>query len=233
MEKKASWVGLVCIIGALLLHWVGAKAQHPRLSLFAIIGLLWSIPYYLYGRQVAKILLFPCSFLVFCVPLGFLDELTFPLRMVATTCATALLNGLGIAAEQSGSAIYSMAGGGFEFDVADPCSGLRSLMAMTALTAVYAYLTQPTLLKKWVLFACSVPLAIVGNIARITTVGLVAEAFGQKLATGIYHDYSGYIVFSFAIILMVAVGSLINVNPREVVERWKLALSGHTSSSSV
>jgi exosortase len=231
-EKKINWFGLVCLVGALFLHWVGAKAQHPRLSLFAVIGLMWSIPFFLYGWRVAKLLMFPCAFLIFCVPLGFLDSLTFPLRIFATACSTTLLNGLGIAAERSGSAIYSAAGGGFEFDVADPCSGLRSLMAMTALTAVYSYFTQPTALKKWILFACSIPLAIAGNIARVTTVGLVAEAFGQELATGIYHDYSGYIVFAVAIGLMVAVGGLLNVNPKEKLDQWRLALSGPTSLSS-
>lgn len=231
-SKNVNLFGLLLVIGSLMLHWVGAKAQHPRLSLFAIIGLLWSVPFYLYGWQVAKYLMFPCAFLIFCVPLNFLDELTFPLRIMMTVCSTTLLNGLGIAAERSGSAIYSAAGGGFEFDVADPCSGLRSLMAMTALTAVYAYMTQPTVLKKWLLFACSIPLAIAGNIARVTTVALVAEAFGQELATGLYHDYSGYVVFAVAIGLMVAVGGLLNINLTEAVSRWKDAISGRTSLSS-
>jgi exosortase len=231
-SKSVNRLGLVCLIGALLLHWLGTKAQHPRLSLFALIGIFWSVPFYFYGWQFAKLLIFPCAFLIFCVPLNFLDELTFPLRILMTICSTGLLNGIGIAAERSGSAIYSVAGGGFEFDVADPCSGLRSLMAMTALTAVYAYLTQPTLLKKWMLFACSIPLAIVGNIARITTVALVAETFGQELATGLYHDYSGYVVFAVAIGFMVAVGGLLNSNPKEAWIRWKATLSGPMSSSS-
>jgi exosortase/archaeosortase family protein len=103
---------------------------------------------------------------------------------------------------------------------------------MTALTAVYAYLTQKTLLRKWILFLCCVPLAIIGNIARITTVGLVAEAFGERLATGIYHDYSGYVVFGVAIALMVAVGSLLNMNYKEVWRQWKHAYLDPISTSS-
>jgi exosortase len=114
--------------------------------------------------------------------------------------------------------------------VADPCSGLRSLLAMTALTAVYAYLTQRTLLRKWLLFLASIPLAIVGNMARITTVALVAQAFGEKLALGIYHDYSGYVVFSVAITLMVALGGLLNLDYEVMWSRWKQRLLSPISS---
>jgi exosortase len=189
---------------------------------------MWSAPLYLCGREIGKLLLFPCAYLIFCVPLNFLDSITFPLRILATIISTATLNGLGIAAERSGSAIYSVAAGGFSFDVADPCSGLRSLLAMTALTAVYAYITQRTLVRKWLLFLASIPLAIVGNIARITTVALVAEAFGQKLALGLYHDYSGYVVFSVAIGLMVGIGSLLNLHYGELWTRWKQRLTSPT-----
>jgi exosortase len=229
-SRATNRVGLAVVILALLLHWLGAKAQQTRLSLMGLVLLIWGVPFYLYGWGVARILLFPCAYLIFCIPLNFLDSLTFPLRIFVTVITTGILNGLGIAAERSGSAIHSLAAGGFSFDVADPCSGLRSLLAMTALTAVYAYLTQKTLLKKWLLFLASIPLAIIGNMARITTVALVAEAFGQQLALGIYHDYSGYVVFTVAITLMVGLGSLLNVDYRMVWSRWKQRLLSPTWS---
>ena len=231
--RHVSRIGLAIVVLGLLIHWLGAKSQQPRASLFGCLVLLWGIPFYFYGWQVAKWLIFPCSYLILCIPLNFLDSLTFPLRIFSTIVSTALLNGLGIAAERSGSAIYSTAAGGFNFDVADPCSGIRSLLAMTALTAVYAYVTQKTLLKKWILFLGSIPLAIIGNIARITTIALVAEAFGQKVATGLYHDYSGYIFFPVAIALMVGLGALLNVDYRKAWHQWKQNLLSPISSSSV
>jgi exosortase len=228
--RYVSKTGLAIVVLALLIHWLGAKSQQPRVSLFGLLVLFWGIPFYFYGWQVAKWLIFPCSYLIFCIPLNFLDTLTFPLRIFSTIISTSLLNGLGIEAERSGSAIYSTAAGGFNFDVADPCSGIRSLLAMTALTAVYAYATQKTLLKKWILFVCSIPLAIIGNIARITTIALVAEAFGQKVATGLYHDYSGYILFPVAIGLMVGIGSLLNLDFQKVWIQWKQNLLSPISS---
>ena len=226
--KSVSKVGLALVITALLLHWLGAKSQQTRMSLMGLVLLLWGIPYYLYGGRVARILLFPCGYLILCIPLNFLDSLTFPLRIFSTVISTGVLNGLGIPAERAGSAIYSQAAGGFNFDVADPCSGIRSLLAMTALTAVYAYFTQTTLLKQWLLFLASIPLAIIGNIARIITVALMAEAFGEKVALGLYHDYSGYVVFSVAIGFMVAIGGLLNTDWKRVWMRWKRNLLNPT-----
>jgi exosortase len=226
--KSVSGIGLSLVVFALLCHWLGAKAQQTRLSLFGLVLLTWAIPFYFYGWKTAKLLIFPCSYLIFCIPLNFLDSLTFPLRIFATIVSTAMLNGLGIAAERSGSAIYSMAAGGFSFDVADPCSGIRSLLALTALTAVYAYFTQRTLLRKWLLFLSAIPLAITGNIARIVVVAIVAEAFGEQLALGLFHDYSGYVVFSVAIGLMLGIGALLNTDVKELRERWKNALLNPT-----
>lgn len=224
---RAFWI----VIVGLVFHWLGAKAQQSRVSLAGFILLLWGIPFYFWGWEVARHLIFPCAYLIFAIPLTFLDTLTFPLRLVVTITATWLLNGLGIPVARSGSAIYSLAEGGFNFDVADPCSGLRSILAMTALTAVYAYLTQPTIIRKWLLFLCSIPLAVVGNIIRILTIALVAQAFGQELAVGLYHDYSGYIFFAVAISLMVALGACINVDFREWKAQWKRKLLSPTSPS--
>lgn len=229
VPKEASRMGLAMVVGGLLMHWIGAKAQQPRISLMALIVLFWGIPFYFYGWQLAKLIIFPCAYLIFCIPLNFLDSLTFPLRMFATVVSAGLLNGLGVRVMRVGSGIHSLSASGFRFEVADPCSGLRSLLAMTALTAVYAYFTQKTLTRKWLLFLCSIPLAIIGNVARITTVGLVAEAFDERLALGLYHDWSGYIVFSVAITLMVGLGGILSLNFGETWRKWKSALL-HTTS---
>ena len=220
--------GLKVVIFALILHWLGAKMQQTHFSLFSLVLLIWGIPFYLFGWELAKKLIFPCAYLIFCIPLNFMDVMAFPLRIFSTKLAAGMLNGLGIGAIRSGTAIYSNVAGGFEFDVADPCSGLRSLLAMTALTAVYAYFTQRTTLRKWILFMASIPLAVVGNIARIVTVAIVAEALGGKLALGIYHEYSGYILFTAAISMMVVIGGVLNLDYSEVFKKWKSVLLHRT-----
>jgi exosortase len=215
------------VIGALFMHWMGAKMQQTRISLMSLVVLTWAVPFYLFGWQVAKNLIFPCTYLIFAIPLNFLDVIAFPLRIFSTTLAVEALNGIGIEAVKHGTAIIipSMPHG---MDVADPCSGLRSLLAMTALTAVYAYFTQKTFIKKWILFLASIPLAVFGNIMRIITIAVVSEAIGGSLALGLYHDYSGYILFTAAITMMVLIGGLLNLEFREVVGKWKSVLLRRT-----
>lgn len=99
--------------------------------------------------------------------------------------------------------------GAFSIDVAEPCSGMRSLFAMMALTAGYAYFTQPTWFRRGLLFVLSIPIAIFGNVMRILTIAAVASACSADFAMGFYHDYSGYVVFLTAVLLMVAAGGLI------------------------
>lgn len=214
--------GYAVVALALLLHWIGVRAQLTRLSLFSMIVLLWGMPLAVYGWGAARQLVFPCAYLLFCIPFSFLNSMTVPLRLLASSVSAHLLNGLGIAATRAGTAIYSAAGGGFNFDVADACSGLRSLIALSALTAAYANLTQKGLVRQWILFLAAAPLAIVGNITRIVTVALVAQSFGLDWAMRVYHDLSGFIVFAVAILLMMALGRVLDYDASEWRQRWRV-----------
>jgi exosortase len=223
--KKICVLGLYVIIAALMMHWVGAKMQQTRFSLLSLIMLIWGLPLYFFGWQVAKVLIFPCAYLIFCVPLNFLDALSFPLQQAATSIAYNILNGIGIECERVGTQLMSPY---FQLNVEAPCSGLRSLLAMTALTAVYAYKTQKTFIKKWLLFCLSIPIAVAGNIGRIISIAVVSIISGQKLGAGLYHDWSGYVLFTVAISLMIATSKLLNVNFRELFSSWKKTYLSHS-----
>ena len=218
--KNINKFGLVLIALALFAHWAGTKAQHPRISLFALILFLWAVPLYLCGWRTAKHLIFPCTFLFFCVPLQFLEELSKPLQRLVSIVGADMLDGLGIPVDRVGTVVTAR-NGDFTLNVEAPCSGLRSLIAMMALTAVYSYITMPSFFKKWSLFLCAIPLAVVGNIFRVMSIGLVSSAFGQKIGAGLFHDYSGYLVFAVAISLMVAIGGLLDLQWKENWEKWK------------
>ncbi len=218
--KNICKFGLYVIVTALAMHWLGAKMQQTRISLISLILLLWGIPLYFYGWQVAKLLIFPCAYLIFCVPLNFLDALAGPLQHVASTMGESVLNGMGIECKRVGTQLMSPY---FQLNVEAPCSGLRSLLAMTALTAVYAYFTQQTFIKKWALFLLSIPIAVAGNVGRIISIALVSITAGQEVGTGLHHDWSGYVLFTVAISLMVGAGKLLQVNYREFFGKWKKA----------
>ena len=205
-----SWLGALVALPFLFLGFLGTRGIQVRLEMVAFAGLVVALPWSFFGPATAKRLLFPAGFLLFCVPMSsFLDVVTVHLRLFATGAAEAILKGCGADIVRTGTTI-SASGGGFAIDVADPCSGLRSIFALMALTAGYAYFTQPTWIRRAVLFSLSVPLAVAGNVMRILSIVLVGAYASGPFATGFYHDYSGYVVFIVAIFLMVVCGEAVS-----------------------
>ncbi len=204
----SAW-GLALAVPSLLVGYIGARGLQVRFEIVGFVGLLSALTLAIFGAKTAKRTLFPFLFLLFCIPLhSFLDVITIHLRLFAVSAAYGTLHGLGVDILRQGTMLASSTGS-FAIDVAAPCSGMRSLFAMMALTAGYAYFTQPTWLRRGLLFALSIPLAILGNVLRIFTIVGVAATCSADFATGFYHDYSGYVVFLSALFLMVACGGLI------------------------
>lgn len=211
-------VGTALVTFSVFLYYIGVKGVQERVVVASFVFLLYGLTLSLWGREVFKVLFFPITFLLLMIPLNFLDEAVgFPLRMAVAQASTALLNWFGIETVRRGTAIYSAV---FHFDVADPCSGIRSLMALTTVTAAYAYVTQHAQWKRWVLFLSAMPLAVLGNMARVTSIALVAQVYGQELASKTYHEYSGYIVFGVALSAMVIIGLLLNFPYRRIFQNW-------------
>ena len=203
--------GLLACIPCVLLAVLGTRGLQLRFEQLGFIGLCITLPWAFYGRRFARLFIFPALFLLFTIPLStFLDAVTIHLRLLASGTALFVLKGFGLDVVQRGTAVISQGAHPFSVDVAAPCSGMRSIFALMALTAAYAWFTQRTWLRRGVLFACSIPLAVLGNISRILTICLVAATSSHEFALGFYHDYSGYIVFVVAIALMVACGGLID-----------------------
>lgn len=210
---RPDWRGIGLSVFGLAVFWLGNRGGQMRFCHLALLLEVWAIPFALFGPRVARVMLFPAAFLVFTMPMGFLDFFTIRLRLITAAASSVLLNGVGVPVVREGTALHALAGTGFNLDVADPCSGLRSLFAMTALTAAYAYLTVRGRLRQTLLFLLAVPLAVLGNTARILSIALVARFFGSEAATGFYHDYSGYVVFLVAVLLMVQAGHWIGRAP--------------------
>jgi len=227
-DKRPSWLGLGVVAASLLAHVFGYRTQLPRISLISMVGVVWGGCYALWGWRVAKALLFPAGYALLCFSSSLLMDFTMPLRLIASKLAEALLLGVGIETVRKGTVILSGAGGGFQLDVADACSGLRSLVVMTALAAPYAYFTLRGFWRKWTLFALSVPLAMLANTLRIFTLAIVAEWIGMRLAMSLYHDFSGFLVFVIAVALLMGTGSLLEIDWRAKCRAWKQSVFSRT-----
>ena len=190
---------------------LSARSLQPRIAIFALPVILLGAVAYLWGRPTARVVLFPCAFLLFMIPIGGLVQGTVSLQILVSTVCNALASLIGMKIEATGTTIRSL-DGSFNFEIAEGCSGIRSLMAMTTLTALFVHFTQREWWKKGVIFAGSVVFAVVGNIGRIFTVIVFAKFVSPRIAGGIYHDYSAFVFFPVAVMAMVGFARLVNLD---------------------
>ena len=201
--------GLVLIVPFAFAGFLGVRGMQIRLEMVGFVGTLIGLVWAMFGAKAMRQILFPALFLLFCLPFHtYLDLVTIHLRLLAVSVASGVLSGCGVDVVREGTMLVSPTGA-FAIDIAEPCSGLRSLFAMMALTAGYSYFTQPTWFRRGLLFALAIPIALAGNVTRILSIVLVAVTCSSDFATGFYHDYSGYVVFLVAVFLMVVTGGLI------------------------
>ena len=208
---RDSAAGLLASLPFLFMTVLGSRGFQLRFGIVGFAGLCVTVPWTFFGWRVARNFVFPAAYLLFTIPLNtFLAVVTVYLRYLASGAAIAVLNGLGLEAVRQGTSVIAEGAHPFAVDVAAPCSGLRSIFALMALTAAYSWFNQKTWLRRGILFALSIPIAVFGNVVRIVTICLVAAFSSPDFAIGFYHDYSGYVVFLVAIALMVACGEGIN-----------------------
>lgn len=221
---EGSWLGLVALLGSMFVYWVGYLADNVYVGYASLLGFVGSSVLWLLGWRWLVALAFPIAFLSFMFPLPFMDNmLAFPLRIFMSNVSVAFLNFIGLSCLQQGTAIVSApdfaaglaAGERFAVDVADPCSGIRSLFALMMVSALYGCIAMDKPWQKWVVFLSSIPLAVAGNFARIIMLTLGTIVLGPEVAIGsleeptTFHMLSGFLVFAVALGGMLGVGWLL------------------------
>ncbi len=217
--KEPSNAGLLVLAAGVLLYVISVRTLQPRIAIVAIPVLIYGAAHFLWGKGVSRIFIFPCLFLLFMVPVGGFVQGTVSLQLLVSTSVQALSALIGVQIQVIGTTLKAV-DGSFNFEIAEGCSGIRSLMAMTTLAALYVHFTQKEVWKQIVIFGGSIFFALIGNIGRIFTVILFAKFISPKIAGGIYHDYSGFIFFPFAVAAMVSFSQLLNADWHKVHERW-------------
>ena len=204
--------GLIWIAVGVLLFSVAARAQQGRFAVTAVPILLYGTVLYLWGRETARAALFPIFFLAFIIPVsGPIDQATSKLQFLVVGIAQAVCNVIGIHLYQVGTTLrpvdHSFAG----FEIAEGCSGIRSMVAMIMVTVLYVHLTQKKLWKQIVIHPFCIVFAIIGNSGRIVSIFVVEKLFGEKFAGGPYHEVSGYVSFPIALTAMVGMSWVLDL----------------------
>lgn len=216
LPRRQNTAGIFLILFSLLLHILAQRGDLQRISIVAFIIMLLGIVLFLFGKKIFSELSFPIIFLIFMVPMEFLDGMIgVPLRIFASKWAAGILDILGFELIRTGTQINII--DVFRFDVAAPCSGLKSLVSLTALSFAFAYLSQKKNWKRSVIIACAIPIALIANVFRIIMLAIIAVAVGKEAALGFFHSFSGFFLFTFALLALTGIGKLLSWHGEKAV----------------
>jgi exosortase len=221
------------VLAALGLYWIGYKVDITIVGFMSLQLMIGGLILWLLGWDMMKALAFPYIFLMFSYPFYFLDNIiSFPLRGVMCELSQGFLNLVGVDTMRVGTALVSAPdyvaglkqGERFALDVANPCSGIRSLFALMMVSALYGHLTLEKTWQKWMMFLISPALAVAGNFARMLMLTFGTILLGSGVAIGTeenpttFHMAAGFFVFVVALGGMVAVGWILQGG---LVKAWK------------
>jgi exosortase len=207
--------GLAIIILGLVLFLLGNLASETFSTRISLLVVLAGVTLFLLGWPYMKVLLFPIAYLVFMIPIPsiLMQKITFPMQLFASSVAEASLQLMGIPVLREGNIIQLPHG---TLEVADACSGIRSLMSLLALGVIFAYFTKSKLWHRAVLVLACFPIAIVVNALRVSATGILANYYGLSVAQGFFHGFSGYVLFIVAFLLLLGLGFLLSkVSPEQ------------------
>ena len=203
-----SWVGLLVIVGSLAVLGAGTLGAELFLTRISMLGILAGIVLFLYGWRHLRVLAFPIGFLLLMIPLPAIvfNQIAFPLQLIASRFGEAVLMMSGVPVLREGNVITLA---NTTLEVAEACSGIRSLVSLLTLAIVYGYVVDRRTWTRVTLALASVPVAIVANGLRVAGTGIAASHWGPEAAQGFFHEFSGWLVFVVAFLLLFAVHGVI------------------------
>jgi len=190
---------------------LGAELFTARL---AFVIALFGIVLYLGGTKWLKLLLFPLLLLLFMIPIPAIiyAALTLKLQMLASQLGEMLITAAGIPVLRAGNTLTLPSQ---TLDIAEACSGIRSLLSLAFLSLVYAYFADNRVWMRWTLLLLTIPIAIAANGIRVAFTGILSEV-NTKLAQGLYHETEGFIVFIIALVALILSHSVLKFIAQKV-----------------
>jgi exosortase len=194
-------VGLLMLLAGLL----GAELFLPRASLIVVLA---GAVLFVAGWQACRVLALPIAFLLLMIPIPALifNQVAFPLQLLASRVGETVLSSLNIPVLREGNVIVLAH---TTLEVAEACSGIRSLISLLTLGIVYGYFMDPRGGIRTTIALSTIPIAIVANGGRVAGTGIAAHYYGPEAAEGFFHTFSGWIVFAVAFAMLFAVTHLL------------------------
>jgi exosortase len=207
-ELQPSWMGLVVLAGGIGILLAGLWGSELFLSRFAVIPVVIGMVWFLLGWNHLRILAFPIGFLLLMIPIPAIifNQIAFPLQMFASRVGEWAISAVGIPVLREGNVLILAH---TTLEVAEACSGIRSLVSLITLGIVYGYFMDPRAWVRVLIVLSAVPVAILANGARVAGTGMAAHWIGKEAAEGFFHEFSGWIVFLFAFVMILALQKFI------------------------
>jgi exosortase len=205
--------GLAFILWALLQMVVGVVGAEVFLARTSFVVLLGGLVLFFLGWKWLRSIAFPWLFLLMGIPLPAIvfNEIAFPLQLLASSLATSLLRACDVPLLREGN-IITLAS--VTLEVAEACSGIRSLVTLVTLALVYGYFLEKNLTRRIILAFSAIPIAIVANAFRIFGTGICAEYWDPSKAEGFFHEFSGWVVFVLSLFLLLGTHALLKLISR-------------------
>jgi exosortase len=177
---------------------LGAELFTTRISLLILLA---GTILFLAGWKMLRAVSFPLAFLILMIPIPVIvyNQITFPLQLLASRFATFWLELVHVPVLREGNVLILP---NYSLEVVEACSGIRSLMTLLTLAIAYGYLVERRRWVRYLLALLMLPIAIVSNAIRIMGTGVLTFHFGPKAAEGFFHEFSGWIIFLAALVLM-------------------------------
>lgn len=190
--------GLGLVVLASLVQVLGVRADVFALEGYSMVIMAFGLAWTFLGAARTRALAFPIAYLVFMLPFPplVMNQLAYALKEITVRLSTSVAGALGVQLQRSGMTLYLTGG---ELRVENPCSGLRSLLALVATATAFARFQPGAWWRKLALMLAGIPIAVLGNALRLTLLILVAHYAGVRQASGWLHDASGYLLFAAAL----------------------------------
>jgi exosortase D (VPLPA-CTERM-specific) len=208
IPTRPSWSGLIVLVAGLSVLIIGRLGAELFLDRSSMLLVLAGVVILFAGWNLFRAVLFPWAFLLMMIPIPVLvlNQITFPLQLLASQVAAAVLPVFGVPVLREGNVINLAA---MPLEVAEACSGIRSLMSLVALAIIYGYLLEKRSWVRWVLALAAVPITVVANDVRIIGTGLLVQYWDPQMAEGYFHSSWGLLTFLISLLMFYALHQLI------------------------
>jgi|SRR5579885_2912316 len=204
LPSAPSNFGLAVILGSVGVYFLGFIGAELFLMRTSLLFLICGLVLFFFGWRHLKMVTFPIAIMFLAIPLPavIFYQLTFPLQLLASKLGSSFLEMSHVPVLREGNVIVLP---NITLEVAEACSGVRSLFTLATLTILYGYLLEDSAAMRIFLIALTIPLALFCNGLRIMGTGVLAHYVSPEMSEGFFHTFSGWFIFVVALASLVAV----------------------------